>query len=54
MNVLIILLTLVPALDLLMIVVFNRFVKNYNLVKDVWSNIDVALKRRHNLIPNPV
>ena len=34
--------------------IFNRFVKNRNLVKDAWSNIDVALKRRYDLIPNLV
>ena len=34
--------------------VFNRFAKNRNVVKDAWSNIDVALKRRHDLIPNLV
>lgn len=39
---------------LLIISIFNRFVKNRNLVKDAWSNIDVALKRRYDLIPNLV
>lgn len=34
--------------------IFNRFVKNKNVVKDAWSNIDVALKRRYDLIPNLV
>lgn len=34
--------------------IFNRFVKNRNRVKDAWSNIDVALKRRHDHIPNLV
>lgn len=34
--------------------VFNRFAQNRNQVKDAWSNIDVALKRRHDLIPNLV
>lgn len=34
--------------------IFNRFAKNRNMVKDAWSNIDVALKRRHDLIPNLV
>ncbi|UMB62179.1 LemA family protein [Lutibacter sp. A80] len=36
------------------VTVFNRFVKNRNVVKDAWSNIDVALKRRYDLIPNLV
>ena len=39
---------------LLLISIFNRFVKNRNTVKDAWSNIDVALKRRYDLIPNLV
>ncbi|RAI89333.1 LemA family protein [Algoriphagus yeomjeoni] len=34
--------------------IFNSFVKNKNTVKDAWSNIDVALKRRYDLIPNLV
>ena len=38
----------------ILIKVFNRFVNNRNIVKDAWSNIDVALKRRHDLIPNLV
>ncbi len=42
------------ALALLAISVYNRFVRNRNLVKDAWSNIDVALKRRYDLIPNLV
>ena len=34
--------------------IFNRFARNRNVVKDAWSNIDVALKRRYDLIPNLV
>jgi LemA protein len=34
--------------------IFNRFVKNKNMVRDAWSNIDVALRRRYDLIPNLV
>lgn len=34
--------------------IFNKFVSNRNRVKDAWSNIDVALKPRHDLIPNLV
>lgn len=37
-----------------MVTVFNRFAKNRNMVKDGWSNVDVALKRRYDLIPNLV
>ena len=49
-----ILVGIIVVLGLFMIVIFNRFVKNRNLVKDGWSNIDVALKRRYDLIPNLV
>lgn len=42
------------VLSVLLISVYNRFVKNRNLVKDGWSNIDVALKKRYDLIPNLV
>lgn len=54
MNILLIILALAFLTGFFMIVVFNRFVKNRNLVKDAWSNIDVALKRRYDLIPNLV
>lgn len=33
------------------LVVYNKFVKNKNMVTDAWSNIDVYLKRRHELVP---
>lgn len=49
-----ILLGVIVALALLLVKVFNTFAKNRNLVKDAWSNIDVALKRRYDLIPNLV
>lgn len=49
-----IVLGLVVILLLLFVTVFNRFAKNRNLVKDAWSNIDVALRRRYDLIPNLV
>lgn len=42
------------ALAVLLIAIYNRFVRNRNLVKDAWSNIDVALKRRYDVIPNLV
>ncbi|MBZ0327161.1 MAG: LemA family protein [Altibacter sp.] len=54
MIVLLILLGVVLIIGLLLISVFNRFAKNRNLVKDAWSNVDVALKRRYDLIPNLV
>ena len=45
---------LIVLLGIFLISIFNRFVKNRNVVKDGWSNIDVALKRRYDLIPNLV
>lgn len=50
--------TIIISIILLLIIsstlvgIFNRFARNRNTVKDVWSNIDVALKRRYDLIPN--
>jgi LemA protein len=36
------------------IVIYNRLIRNRNLVEEGWSGIDVQLKRRANLIPNLV
>ena len=33
---------------------YNRFVRQRNLVQESWRQIDVELKRRHDLIPNLV
>src|SRR5512141_176068 len=33
---------------------FNSFVRLVNQAKEAWSDIDVQLKRRHDLIPNLV
>ncbi|TXD68365.1 LemA family protein [Aequorivita lipolytica] len=48
------LLGVLVVMAILLVIVYNRFVKNKNMVKDAWSNIDVALKRRYDLIPNLV
>jgi LemA protein len=34
------------------VAIYNRLIKNQNLVQEGWSGIDVQLKRRHDLIPN--
>lgn len=34
------------------ITTYNRFIKYKNAIEEAWSGIDVALKRRSNLIPN--
>ena len=36
------------------VLVYNRLVVLYNRSKEAWSDIDVQLKRRYNLIPNLV
>src|ERR1700754_2766363 len=36
------------------IVVFNRLVRQRNVVREGWSGIDVQLKRRTDLVPNLV
>jgi LemA protein len=33
---------------------YNRFVRQKQLIKDAWSNIDTELRRRYDLIPNLV
>ena len=33
---------------------YNKFIKYQNLIEEAWSSIDVALKRRFNLVPNLV
>ena len=40
------------ALVLWGIAIYNKLVRNRNLVMEGWSGIDVQLKRRANLIPN--
>ncbi|MCK0135184.1 LemA family protein [Arenibacter sp. S6351L] len=54
MITLIIFLGILALVALFLVNVFNRFATLRNLVKDAWSNIDVALKRRYDLIPNLV
>ena len=49
-----IILGIVVLVVLWMIGVYNGLVKLKNRVKEGWSDIDVQLKRRHDLIPNLV
>lgn len=37
-----------------LLLTYNSLVRRNNQVKEAWSDIDVQLKRRHNLIPNLV
>jgi len=50
--VLIIVLVLIAAVALFFIAIYNSLVGLRNQVKNAWSQIDVQLKRRHDLIPN--
>ncbi len=52
MTAVIIVLALVAAVVLFVVSIYNSLVKLRNQVKNAWSQIDVQLKRRHNLIPN--
>lgn len=51
---LLIVLAIVVVLVLLVIVSYNGLVKRRNRVDNSWSQIDVQLKRRYDLIPNLV
>jgi LemA protein len=54
MIVLIIVIVIVVLLALLFWAAFNGLVKKRNRTREAWSEIDVELKRRHDLIPNLV
>jgi LemA protein len=54
MTVLWIVLGVVVVLAIAVAVSYNRFVRQRNLVQESWRQIDVELKRRHDLIPNLV
>ncbi|MBU0727242.1 LemA family protein [Patescibacteria group bacterium] len=45
---------IIVALILFVIMMYNGMIKLRNRVKEAWSDIDVQLKRRYNLIPNIV
>ena len=49
-----ILLAIVVILVLWAIFAYNGFVRKVNRVQEAWSDIDVQLKRRYDLIPNLV
>ena len=54
MTWLIVILVLVAVVALLLVVLYNRFVRLRNRVDNAWSQIEVQLKRRWDLIPNLV
>lgn len=45
---------IVVILAIIFIVIYNRLVNMHNQMKNLWSQVDVQLKRRHDLIPNLV
>ncbi len=54
MTVLWVILAIIVILVLVAVFSFNGLVRRRNRTKEAWSQIDVELKRRHDLIPNLV
>lgn len=54
MTLIYILLAVVAVAALWAMFAYNRFVSLINRVKEAWSDIDIQLKRRYDLIPNLV
>ena len=52
--VVIIVLVVVVLLFLYVLVAYNGMIRSRNMVDEGWSDIDVQLKRRHDLVPNLV
>lgn len=50
----IIVVVIVAIIAISLITTYNSLVKKRNWVREAWSQIDVQLKRRHDLIPNLV
>ena len=54
MDISIVLIVIVVILGLFLITTYNRLITLRQRVKEAWSDIDIQLKRRHDLIPNLV
>lgn len=54
MTILYVVLGIVIVIALWVIALYNGLIKLNNRTKEAWSDIDVQLKRRHDLIPNLV
>jgi LemA protein len=48
----VVVLVILGALALFFIATYNRLVTLRQRVKEAWADIDVQLKRRHDLIPS--
>lgn len=53
-NLILIVLVLLFLFVAWLVITYNRFIKYRNRIEESWSGIEVALKRRFNLIPNLV
>jgi LemA protein len=49
-----IVLGIIVVIGLALVLSYNRFVSQRNLVRNSWANIDTELRRRYDLIPNLV
>jgi LemA protein len=49
-----IILGVVALIAIALVVSYNRFVTQRNLIRNAWANIDTELRRRYDLIPNLV
>src|SRR5438094_6499442 len=49
-----IVLGIVVVIGLALVLSYNRFVSQRNLIRNAWANIDTELRRRYDLIPNLV
>ncbi|TAJ13712.1 LemA family protein [Patescibacteria group bacterium] len=52
MNILYIVLAVVAVLIVWLVVAYNGFISLRNRAKEAWSDIEVQMKRRYDLIPN--
>src|SRR5678815_4931520 len=50
----IVILVIVAVLALVLVTLYNRFVRLRNRVDNAWAQIEVQLKRRRDLVPNLV
>jgi LemA protein len=50
----IVVIAVIAALALIVILVYNRLIRLRNRVDNAWSQVDVQLRRRYDLIPNLV